>query len=716
MIAPHLSWPAALLWLILGVAVAPAVRAESTPADKPPRHAGRTEISEEPWTPPPPVIRPQVIYGSDDRIDVYEEQDPLRQRLARATCGLFSSSRVVNNGDGTYTLSLSSWRYSNLPPCSGEPFAGQPVGAFCTGFLVGPDLIATAGHCYDASDLSATRFVFGFQMLDGQTPVRKVDASQVYRGIQIVGRQETSTIDYAVIRLDRPVTAPGALPLPIRRSGTVPIGTRVGAIGHPAGLPLKLAFGAQTEVKRNSHTGYFEANLDTYGGNSGSPVFNADTGVVEGILVRGAPDYVVRSNCFESNRLSDSEGTEDVSKTTTFVQFIPPLSPSLRFLADVYGCQQTLEIELYRPEGADAAQVIVTSLRGDAEELTLTPAGDPRYLIGTLLLVPIDNTIEPGNGRLETWHLDEVSVATLDGELSDTALIDCMPFDRVAVQAIETGIHHLTLDFRTSDSASIVAEIFAEGSSERKTLLGETKVKQRQITVSGLEPCTLYTVEIISLTDLAGNLYQPPPRDRVFHFRTKVPGPHTLFEPFDSGAAAGWTHASTAGPDRWMARQHAFAVSQPYVFSYLPAAAEVTDARLVSPVVEHATEVMTFWHTYEFEEGYDGGVIEISTNGGASWTDLGPYIVEGGYDGVISTSYNSPIGGRGAWTGGALGAMRHVRIDLSSFPPPFQIRLRFTTDVSVVPDGGGGWLIDDVQINEAVVCSQSGSSGWTSYH
>ena len=36
----------------------------------------------------------------------------------------------------------------------------------------------------------------------------------------------------------------------------------------------------------------FMTNLDTFGGNSGSPVYNAKTHKVEGILVRGERDYV----------------------------------------------------------------------------------------------------------------------------------------------------------------------------------------------------------------------------------------------------------------------------------------------------------------------------------------------------------------------------------------------------------------------------------------
>jgi hypothetical protein len=42
------------------------------------------------------------------------------------------------------------------------------------------------------------------------------------------------------------------------------------------------------------------ANLDTYGGNSGSPVFNATNHQVEGILVRGENDFVTNGSCYVS--------------------------------------------------------------------------------------------------------------------------------------------------------------------------------------------------------------------------------------------------------------------------------------------------------------------------------------------------------------------------------------------------------------------------------
>ena len=59
---------------------------------------------------------------------------------------------------------------------------------------------------------------------------------------------------------------------------------------------------------------------------------------------------------------------------------------------------------------------------------------------------------------------------------------------------------------------------------------------------------------------------------------------------------------------------------------------------------------LEFYHTYALENGYDGGVLEISTDGGTSYLDLGGSITSGGYTKTISASYGSPIGGRQAWS------------------------------------------------------------------
>jgi hypothetical protein len=286
----------------------------------------RTQTSGVPWDASTLENAAKVVYGTDDRIDVYAETSSSRKEWAAATCAIVDAADLVAGSEDTFSLTADAYVIYGKPACAEEPFGDQPTAPFCTAFMVGEDLIATAGHCVYESDLPAVRFLFGFEMTDATTPVLTFQSNQVYTGIEVVHHGGTGDFDHAIVRVDRPITAPGAVPLPIRRTGTVAIGDSVGVIGHPYGLPKKLAFGPTTMVRDNTPQGYFTANLDTYGGNSGSPVFNVDTGLVEGILVRGAQDFVLESTCFRSNVLADDAGTgEEVTKSSAFSVYVPEL-------------------------------------------------------------------------------------------------------------------------------------------------------------------------------------------------------------------------------------------------------------------------------------------------------------------------------------------------------------------------------------------------------
>ena len=74
-------------------------------------------------------------------------------------------------------------------------------------------------------------------------------------------------------------------------------------------------------------TSFFVCNLDTYGGNSGSPVFNSSTHELEGILVRGETDFIVTENgCRKSNVCPQNDPNfvcrgEDCTRSTEFGDF-----------------------------------------------------------------------------------------------------------------------------------------------------------------------------------------------------------------------------------------------------------------------------------------------------------------------------------------------------------------------------------------------------------
>ncbi len=260
----------------------------------------------------------KVIYGSDDRLDIYQVTDARLLKLADSTVGLFNSYDISLEGQ---VAKLATESYADgYGLCKEEPFYDQVTGAFCSGSLVAPDVIMTAGHCVKTEDACRnTKFVFGFAVKQKGVMPLQVPASEVYGCAQLLGREQVgSGADWALVKLDRPVA--NHAPLKYNTADTVKNGDPLVVIGHPAGLPTKIAGGAT--VRDASPKGYYVANLDTYGGNSGSAVFNARTGVVEGILVRGAQDYVYQNGCGLSNVCaSDGCRGEDVTKLSAVTAF-----------------------------------------------------------------------------------------------------------------------------------------------------------------------------------------------------------------------------------------------------------------------------------------------------------------------------------------------------------------------------------------------------------
>lgn len=267
----------------------------------------------------------KVVYGKDDRLDLFQVGDARLLKLADSTVALFQSGDV-NFAGKTAELATSVYGpYYGL--CKEEPFYEQIVGAFCSGSLVAPDVIMTAGHCVrDGAECKGIKFVFGYGVRAAGVMPDSVPAAEVYGCAELIGREQLKPgADWALVRLDRKVD--GHAPLKLNDSPTIKNGDDLVVIGHPMGLPTKVAGGAV--VRDASPEGYFVANLDTFGGNSGSAVFNANTGEVEGILVRGESDFVYREqgDCRVS-KVCPSNGCrgEDVTKITAItspMRFLP---------------------------------------------------------------------------------------------------------------------------------------------------------------------------------------------------------------------------------------------------------------------------------------------------------------------------------------------------------------------------------------------------------
>lgn len=266
--------------------------------------------------------RQRLVYGVDDRKDFFEIDSAGARANAESVVALFDAADVTDLGNGKSQLRVKPFKAA-YGLCDSERFGSQPCGAFCSGVLVGPDIVASAGHCVDPDYLGSVdqlRFVFGFRLTALDTATVVVPNDNVYAGKEIVHHRLTSfATDWSVIRLDRPVVNGRIATL--RADGKIEMNARIYVIGHPCGLPLKYADGAT--VKKNTAQSFFTANLDTYGGNSGSPVFN-ENHEVEGLLVRGKTDFVKKGTCRVSVVVPTSgEAGEDVTRISEVRAFIP---------------------------------------------------------------------------------------------------------------------------------------------------------------------------------------------------------------------------------------------------------------------------------------------------------------------------------------------------------------------------------------------------------
>lgn len=272
-----------------------------------------------------------AIYKKDDRGLVDVKSSQIVKTLSESIAMIISNESLEKNLFSTTIFAGLLENTEGMNFCKDIAFAKHHSLEACTGFLVGEDLLATAGHCFATeADCSNKTIVFNVLAKNEIESGYLLSAKNTFECKEIVssGIEPENNLDFAVIRLNRKVFDRPILKL--RNEGSLSGHEKVFMIGHPLGLPQVVT--NSVSILENGQPHFFKAELDSFEGNSGSPVFNSKTFEVEGILVRGQEDFLLDQSlqCYREQVYNQGENDspglkgEEISRIS---EILPSLGP-----------------------------------------------------------------------------------------------------------------------------------------------------------------------------------------------------------------------------------------------------------------------------------------------------------------------------------------------------------------------------------------------------
>lgn len=260
----------------------------------------------------------ELIYDEDGRCNVRDcASDMFLELGLGVTVAIIPKERLQLLPDGGVDVAVSSLR-GTYQFCDVDiPFGQEPVLAECSGVLVAPDLVLTAGHCVDSAEQCASHYVV-FNYAVNREGALMLRASDIFECGEVLAREvsewgATEVYDHALLRLASEARRRRRVRV---RTSPLETGESVVLLGNGQGLPTKIDEGVVISPGEKARD-FFAAQIDNFEKGSGSPVFDLD-GRLLGIAVRGGVDYDTKDTCYRIRRVEGASGlSEHISYADT---------------------------------------------------------------------------------------------------------------------------------------------------------------------------------------------------------------------------------------------------------------------------------------------------------------------------------------------------------------------------------------------------------------
>jgi hypothetical protein len=363
----------------------------------------------------------------------------------------------------------------------------------------------------------------------------------------------------------------------------------------------------------------------------------------------------------------------------------------------IYRCDSTVTIDVFDEDLAGQMPFNVTlsaAPSGGSIPVVVSSVGGAIVQFRGSAMLGTDLTVAHGDVLTVTYNDDDTGSGP--AVKTDTAVLDCAGPLISGLEVVDLGATAATVRWTTDEPGDSWAELEPGG----VVLTSPTFGLDHELVFTGLDPCTTYTIDVAS-ADALGNASAGASTAPFLTFMQSL----ALDDDVESGPG-GWTvdTVQDPGPDPNWGIVTDPGTSSPTRSWFTSDEDDVKDDRLEAGpfALGGGTPVLSFWHHFETEAGYDGGVLEVSTDG-VTWSDVidaGGVFLTGSYNDDVSSWSSNPLAGRDFWAG--TGPLQQVEVDLSAFAGgEIWIRFRFGCDGSV---DDIGWWVDDIKIETTAPC------------